>query len=73
MIDVALWLEERGLGACVALFSANDVDFEVLEHLTDLDLKELGISFGYRKKLLRPHRARRGRFPGSDWGRSDDI
>ena len=53
MIDVALWLEERGLGACVALFSANDVDFEVLEHLTDLDLKELGISFGYRKKLLK--------------------
>lgn len=50
MIDVALWLEERGLGACVAPFSANDVDFEVLEHLTDLDLKELGISFGYRKK-----------------------
>ena len=36
------WLETIGLGRYVAVFEANDVDFEVLSHLSDEDLLALG-------------------------------
>jgi class 3 adenylate cyclase/tetratricopeptide (TPR) repeat protein len=35
------------------LFAENDIDFTVLRDLTDQDFKELGISLGHRRKLLR--------------------
>jgi SAM domain (Sterile alpha motif) len=30
----------------------NDIDVSVLGHLTDRDLKEMGVSLGHRRKLL---------------------
>jgi class 3 adenylate cyclase len=33
-------------------FAENDVDLSVLPHLTDHDLKELGVSLGHRRKML---------------------
>jgi hypothetical protein len=34
-------------------FAENDIDFLVHRHLTDQDLKELGLSLGHRRKMLR--------------------
>src|SRR5690348_17254243 len=33
-------------------FAENDIDVSVLRHLTDRDLKELGVSLGHRRKML---------------------
>jgi len=50
---IAQWLERNGLGQYADAFVENDVDVEVLPHLTDEDLKELGLSLGHRRKMLR--------------------
>ena len=47
------WLEEQALGQYAEVLAANDIDFEVLPELGDQDLKELGLSLGHRKKLLK--------------------
>jgi class 3 adenylate cyclase len=52
MKDVGLWLEHLGLGRYAATFAANDIDSEVLPHLTEQDLEKIGVSLGHRKKLL---------------------
>ncbi|WP_322890867.1 MULTISPECIES: AAA family ATPase [unclassified Yoonia] len=50
---VSVWLEGIGLGLYDAAFARADVDLEVLPHLTDADLRELGISsVGHRRKVL---------------------
>jgi hypothetical protein len=52
-MDIAAWLKELGLGQYASTFADNDIDFAVLGQLTDVDLKELGISsLGHRKRLL---------------------
>jgi class 3 adenylate cyclase/tetratricopeptide (TPR) repeat protein len=53
MSEIAKWLEEIGLGEHAALFAENDIDVDLLPELTDDDLKELGLSLGHRKRLLR--------------------
>jgi class 3 adenylate cyclase/tetratricopeptide (TPR) repeat protein len=53
MPDVARWLENLGLARYARTFVDNDIDFEVLPHLSEQDLEKLGISLGHRKKLLR--------------------
>ena len=53
MSDIAKWLKENGLGEHAALFAENDIDVDLLAELTDDDLKELGLSMGHRKRLLR--------------------
>lgn len=50
---VGRWLKGLGLGRHTALFSENEVNFEVLPDLTEQDLGSLGISLGRRKKLQR--------------------
>ncbi|HLJ63103.1 MAG TPA: hypothetical protein VKT70_03285, partial [Stellaceae bacterium] len=61
MNDLAQWLERLGLARYAQLFAENDIDFSVLPHLTDDNLKELGLTFGHRVKLkaaletLSPH------------------
>jgi class 3 adenylate cyclase len=50
--QVADWLEKLGLGQYAQRFAENDIDASVLPHLTDENLKELGISLGHRVKLL---------------------
>ncbi|MGI9521007.1 MAG: adenylate/guanylate cyclase domain-containing protein, partial [Hyphomicrobiaceae bacterium] len=51
-IDVHKLLEGLGLGHHAQLFADNDIDADVLPHVSDQDLKELGLSLGHRRKLL---------------------
>jgi SAM domain (Sterile alpha motif) len=52
MQQIADWLEKLGMAEYVQRFAENDIDASVLPHLTDENLKELGISLGHRVKLL---------------------
>ena len=42
MQQIADWLEKLGLGQYAQRFAENDINFGILPHLTDQDLKELG-------------------------------
>src|SRR5215472_10986441 len=53
MIDIGRWLGQLGLDLYVELFDQNGICADVLVDLTDADLRELGISLGDRKRLLR--------------------
>jgi class 3 adenylate cyclase len=46
------WLASLGLTEYAQRFTENDIDVSVLRHLTDQDLKELGVSLGHRRKML---------------------
>jgi hypothetical protein len=52
-MDVGGWLRNLGLGRYEALFRASEIDADILPELTDVDLKELGVPLGHRKRLLR--------------------
>jgi class 3 adenylate cyclase len=52
MQQIAEWLESLGMPEYAQRFAENDIDVSVLRHLTDQDLKELGISLGHRRKML---------------------
>src|SRR5215831_17148693 len=52
MEQIADWLEKLGMSEYTQRFAANDIDVSVLPHLTDQDLKELGVSLGHRRKML---------------------
>jgi len=52
-MDVGGWLRSLGLGQYEALFHASEIDADILPELTDVDLKELGVPLGHRKRLLR--------------------
>src|SRR6201987_4825622 len=52
-MDVGGWLKGLGLGQYEALFRASDIDADILPELTDVDLKELGVPLGHRKRLLK--------------------
>ena len=49
--DLAQWLERLGLAQYTRLFAENDIDLDVLPHLTDDELRELGVTLGHRAKL----------------------
>ncbi len=51
--QIADWLEKLGLSEYAERFAENDIDTSVLRDLTDQDLKELGVSLGHRRKMLR--------------------
>jgi class 3 adenylate cyclase len=53
MQQVCDWLEKHGLGQYAQRFAENDISFSVLPDLTDQDLKEIGVSLGHRRQLLR--------------------
>jgi class 3 adenylate cyclase len=53
MQQVSDWLEKLGLGQYAQRFAENDISFSVLTDLTDQDLKEIGVSLGHRRQLLR--------------------
>jgi len=52
MQQIADWLKTLGMSEYADRFAENDVDISVLRHLTDQDLKELGVSLGHRRKML---------------------
>ena len=48
------WLERLGLGQYAQRFVENEITLSILPDLTDVDLKELGVSaLGHRRLLLR--------------------
>jgi class 3 adenylate cyclase len=52
MQQIADWLEKLDLGQYAQRFAENEVDVSVLRHLTDEDLKELGVPLGHRRKIF---------------------
>jgi class 3 adenylate cyclase/predicted ATPase len=52
MSDIASWLSRLGLDKYIETFSANEIDRDALPHLSDDDLKELGLPLGPRRKIL---------------------
>ena len=53
MQQIADWLQKIGLGQYAQRFAENDITYAILPHLTDQDLKELGVtSLGHRRQLL---------------------
>ena len=53
MQQIADWLEKLGMSEYAQRFAENDIDLSVLPDLTDQDLKDLGVSLGHRRKMLR--------------------
>ena len=47
------WLKTLGMSEYAERFAESDIDTSVLCELTDQDLKELGVSLGHRRKMLR--------------------
>jgi class 3 adenylate cyclase/predicted ATPase len=52
MQQIAEWLEKVGLAEYAERFADNKIDVSVLQHLTDQDLKDIGIPLGHRRKML---------------------
>ena len=50
--DIGTWLAELELGKYVEVFVENGVDLRALPHLTEDDLRELGVLLGHRRILL---------------------
>jgi class 3 adenylate cyclase/predicted ATPase len=53
MQEIADWLKTLGMSEYAERFAQDDIDTSVLRDLTDQDLKELGVSLGHRRKMLR--------------------
>ena len=53
MGDVGQWLERLDLGQYADVFRENDIDLDLVSELTEDDLRELGLSLGHRRKLLK--------------------
>ena len=52
MQQIADWLQKLGLGQYAQCFAENEIDVSVLRHLTDQDLKDVGVPLGHRRKIL---------------------
>jgi hypothetical protein len=52
MQQIADWLRKLDLGQYAQRFAENEIDVSVLPHLTDQDLKDIGVPLGPRRKIL---------------------
>ena len=52
MPDIASWLTRLSLDKYVRVFTENEIDLDALRHLSEDDLKELGLPVGPRRKVL---------------------
>ena len=52
MHQIADWLKKLGLPEYAERFAENGIDISVLPHLTDQDLKDMGVLLGHRRKML---------------------
>ena len=52
MQQISDWLEKLDLGQYAERFAENEIDVSVLPHLTDKDLKDIGIPLGHRRKIF---------------------
>jgi class 3 adenylate cyclase/predicted ATPase len=50
--DISEWLEDLGLGKYAEVFAENEIDLAALPHVTEEDLKAIGVALGARRKLL---------------------
>ena len=50
--SIEQWLATQRLSQYLAVFESNDIDIRALVHLTEDDLKELGVSLGHRRLML---------------------
>ena len=51
------WLTAIGLGSLAETFEENDIDLQIVPDLNEEDLRELGLTLGQRKRLLRAAQA----------------
>ena len=52
MQQIAGWLDNLGMSEYAERFAENKIDVSVLRHLTDQDLKDIGVALGHRRKML---------------------
>src|SRR5215470_4400701 len=52
MPEIADWLKTLGMSEYAVQFAENGIDVSVLRHLTDQDLKDIGVLLGHRRKIL---------------------
>ena len=52
MEGISDWLESLGMSEYTDRFAEHKVDVSVLRHLTDQDLKDIGMPLGHRRKML---------------------
>jgi SAM domain (Sterile alpha motif) len=52
MQDLAHWLEELGMSEYAQRFVENGISLAALRHLTDQDLKDIGVLLGHRRIML---------------------
>ena len=52
MQQIADWLEKLGMSEYAERFAENKIDVSVLRHLTDQDLRDIGVPLGHRRKML---------------------
>ncbi|MCZ6522454.1 MAG: AAA family ATPase [Alphaproteobacteria bacterium] len=50
--DIGEWLEGLGLDRYAEAFADNEIDLRALPHITEEDLKEMGVALGARRKML---------------------
>src|SRR5215467_13984409 len=48
---IAEWLRKLGLGQYAQRFAENGIDLSDLRHLTDQDLKDIGVLLGHRRRM----------------------
>ena len=53
MSGLAAWLKKNGLGDLDGQFAAHDIKLDILDQVTDADLKELGLSIGLRRAFFK--------------------
>jgi class 3 adenylate cyclase/predicted ATPase len=51
-MQIADWLGKLDLSQYAQLFAENEIDISVLPHLTDQDLKDMGVPLGHRRKIF---------------------
>src|SRR6516165_8836033 len=51
---IADWLEQLGMSEYAQRFAENGISAAALPHLTDQDLKDLGVLLGHRRIILAP-------------------
>ena len=52
MPEIGAWLKTLGMSEYAERFAENGIDISVLRHLTDQDLKDIGVLLGHRRRML---------------------
>ena len=52
MQEIAEWLDKLGMSEYAQRFAENGIGVAALRHLTDQDLKDIGVLLGHRRVML---------------------